>query len=115
MYEEVKDSGQKVTSVRWVITQKYRGSKMTYKARLVAKEFEEKNLQDIRKDSSTCCKDNFCSVLCIILSKSWTIHSVDVKFVFLPEKRINRYMFKTSKRSRNIKNLETKNNCLWTL
>ena len=35
--KEIKDNGQKVMSVWWVITQKFKGNKMTYKARLVVR------------------------------------------------------------------------------
>ena len=55
---ETEDVGQRVISVRWVIKQKFKNNKMTYKARLVARGFEE-NLNNIRKYSPTCCKDNF--------------------------------------------------------
>ena len=56
--DETEDVGQRVISVRWVIKQKFKNNKMTYKARLVARRFEE-NLNNIRKYSPTCCKDNF--------------------------------------------------------
>ena len=59
VYEEIEDRGQKVVSVRWVISQKFNDNKMKYKARLVARGFEEDNLSSIRKDPPTCCKDNF--------------------------------------------------------
>ena len=32
VYEEVKDHGQKVVSVRWVITQKFKNNEIRYKA-----------------------------------------------------------------------------------
>ena len=70
-----------------------KNDKIVYKARLVARGFEEDNLEEIRKDSPTCCKDNFRLVLCIISSKSWTIHSVDVKSAFLQGKGINRDIY----------------------
>ena len=56
--DETEDVVQRVILVRWVITQKFKNNKMTYKARLVARGFEE-NLNNIRKYSPTCCKDNF--------------------------------------------------------
>ena len=82
VYEEVEDSGKKVISVHWVITQKFKDNEMRYKARLAVRGFEEENLKDIRKDSPTCCKDNFCLVTSIIAFNQWKIHSVDVKCVF---------------------------------
>ena len=57
VYEEAKDKDQKVVSVRWVISQKFKGNKMKYKACPVARGFEENNLCSVRKDSPTCCKD----------------------------------------------------------
>ena len=83
VYEEVEDSGQKVISVRWVITQKFKDNEIRYKAHLVVRGFEEENLKTIRKDSPTCCRDNFCLLTGIIASKQWKIHSVDVKSTFL--------------------------------
>ena len=93
VYKEVEDNGQKVISVRWVITQKLRDNKLTYKARLVARGFEEENLNDIRKDSPTCCKDNFRLLTCIIASNQWNIHSIDVKAAFLQGKEISRDIY----------------------
>lgn len=36
VYERVENKGQMQISVRWVVTQKYKDSNITYKARLVA-------------------------------------------------------------------------------
>ena len=44
VYEEVEDKDQKVVSVRWLLSQKFKGNKMKYKARLVDKGFEKDNL-----------------------------------------------------------------------
>ena len=55
VYEEVEDRGQKVVSVRWVISQKFKDNKLDYKARLVVRGFEEDNLSSIHKDFPTCC------------------------------------------------------------
>ena len=93
VYKEVEDNGQKVISTRWVITQKFRDNKLMYKARLVARGFEEENLNDIRKDSPTCCKDNLRLITCIISSNQWKIHSVDVKAAFLQGKGISRDIY----------------------
>ena len=88
VYDETKDVGQKVILVRWVITQKFKNNKMIYKARLVAREFEE-NLNSICKDPPTCCKDNFRLVLSIIVSNSWTIYSLDIESAFLRDQKID--------------------------
>ena len=41
VFEEVENEGQRVKSVRWAITKKNKDQKLTYKARLVARGFEE--------------------------------------------------------------------------
>ena len=47
VYEKVEDSGQKVVSVRWVISLKFKDNKKKYKAHLVARGFEEVNLSSM--------------------------------------------------------------------
>ena len=47
---------------------------MIYKTRLVARGFKE-DLNNIRKDSPTCSKDNFRLVQSIFVSNSWIILS----------------------------------------
>ena len=83
VYEEVEDRGQKVALVRWEISQKFKDNKMKYKARLVTCGIGEDNLSNIRKNSPTCCKDDFRLTLSIIISNKWIIHSADVKSTFL--------------------------------
>ena len=53
VYEEVKDEGQPVVGVRWIVTNKIKEGVSKTKARLVAKGFQEKFDTDIRKDSPT--------------------------------------------------------------
>ena len=50
VYDETEDVSQRVISVRWVITQKFKNNKMIYKASLLARGFEEENLNNICKD-----------------------------------------------------------------
>ena len=64
-----------------------------YKARLVARGFEEEHLNKLRKDSPTCCKVNFRLVVSIIASNMSTIHSVDGKSAFSRGKEINRDVY----------------------
>ena len=71
VYEEVEDSNQKEISIQWVITQKFKGNKIIHKSPLVIRGFEEENLKDIRKDSPTCCKDNFRLTASKIASNQW--------------------------------------------
>ena len=62
---------------------------MIYKTRLVARGFEDENLNNMRKDSPIFCKDNFRLVLCIIVSNSWIIHTFNIKSAFLQGKKID--------------------------
>ena len=67
---------------------------MIYKACLVARGFEEENLNNIRKYSPTCCKNNFSRlVLSIIVSNSWIIHFLNIKSPFLQGKKIDRDVY----------------------
>ena len=54
VYEKAKDSSQKVISVLWVITQKFKDSEVIYKAPLIVKGFVKENFKDINKDSPAC-------------------------------------------------------------
>ena len=67
---------------------------MYYKARLVARGFEESNLNEIRKDSPTCCKQNFRLLLAIVVTNKWKVHSLDIKAAFLQSDKINRDLWK---------------------
>ena len=90
VYVEEEDVGQQCISTRWVITEKYKEGSRVVKARLVARGFEERNLNDIRKDSPTCGKDSLRLLLVIVASNEWTINSLDVKSAFLQGKDISR-------------------------
>ena len=93
VFEEVENEGQRVISVRWVITKKNKDQKLTYKPRLVARGFEELGQDNIRTYSPTCCKENFRLVLRIIVSHKWKIKSRDIKHFFLKGQPINRVIF----------------------
>lgn len=69
--------------MRWVITKKLKEGKSNTKARLVARGFEEENLDKIRKDSPTCTKDHLRLMLIIIATHHWLVNSLDVKSAFL--------------------------------
>ena len=93
VFEEVENEGQRVISVRWVINKKNKNQKLSYKARLVTRGFEELDKDNIRTDSPTCCKENFRLVLTIILSHKWEIKSLDIKSAFLQGQPINSKIF----------------------
>ena len=83
VFEEVENEGQRVTSVRWLITSKNKDKKFTYKARLDACGFEKLDRDNIRADFPTCREENFRLVLTIIVSHNWKIKSIDIKSAFL--------------------------------
>ena len=78
---------------------------MSYKARLVVRGFEESNLIDIRKDSTTCCKENFRLLLAIVVTNKWKVHSLDIKSAFLQGKNIDRELYLKPPSEAGIKNL----------
>lgn len=82
VYEEVGDQGQKVRSVRWVITDKIKNSSVINKARLVACEFE-KDPTNLCKVSLTCSKETTHITLSLASSNQWICHMVDVKSAYL--------------------------------
>ena len=54
---------------------------------------EEENLNEIRKDSPTCSKENLRIVLAIISSHHWQASSLDVKSLFLQGNQIDRDLY----------------------
>ena len=66
---------------------------MRCKTCLYARRFEEENLNSVRKNSTTCCKDNFHLVLSIIVSNRWIVPSDDIKLAFLQGKGMSRDVY----------------------
>ena len=92
VYNEVADEGQDTVSVRWVPTEKEVNNVKVKKARLVARGFEEFNV-DLPTDSPTCNKESLRTVISVISSKGWDINSLDVKAAFLQGKEIDRDVY----------------------
>ncbi len=93
VYEEVEDEGQHPrVSTKWVCTEKEKGGQTVTKARLVARGFEENDPQ-IRTDSPTCTKQSLRLLLCIIASKNWRLHTLDVRSAYLQGHPISRDLF----------------------
>ena len=67
---------------------------MTYKARLVDRGFKEENINKIRKDSPTYCKENLLVMLLIIITSKLIVHSLDVKSTFLWGNKIDQEITK---------------------
>ena len=108
VFAEVEDKGQSAISSRWVITEKYKEGEKFVKARLVARGFEEDQINDIRKDSPTCGKDSLRLSLTLFASMDWQIHSLDVKSAFLQGNAIEREVYIIPPR-------EVNTNKLWKL
>ena len=81
MYQEVDDENQSKISVRWVITEVIEGVTRT-KARLVAREFEDLNLNIVKADSPTCGRENLRLLFCIIASFDRSINTIDIRAAF---------------------------------
>ena len=93
VFTEVEDEGQPGVSCRWVITEKYKEGERCIKARLVARGFEEAEMDRIRKDSPTCGKDSLRLCLTLLATMGWQINSLDVKAAFLQGSPIEREVF----------------------
>ena len=91
VYEEVEDEGQSTMSVRWVLTEKNKGSSKIVKARLVARGFEEN--KDFQTDSPTCAKESLRVGFAIIAMRGWSCHSLDIKAAYLQGEKIERDVF----------------------
>ena len=80
---------------------------MTYKARLVARGFEESS-ENLKKDSPTCSKESLRMLLAIISSNNWKLHSLDVKSAFLQGSLLERDVFIKPPKEANT-------SCLWKM
>ena len=92
VFEEVVDVGQKVITVRWVITEKFKEGKLDTKARLVARGFEEAT-NNLRKDSPTCSRESIHLLFIVASSNGWDCNSIDVKSAYLQGDAIDRDIF----------------------
>ena len=106
VYREIPNEGQSTISTRWVLTRKNSNNQMKYKARLVARGFEE--VLPSRTDSPTCSKSFLRLIFTLVASNKWLLHSLDIKSAFLQGMPIDREVF--------IKPpSEAKTNSLWLL
>ena len=92
VYEEVENRGQKVMSVRWVVTERMKEAKPITKARLVARGFEE-DTENLRKDSPTCSKEGVHIIFIIASANRWDVHTLDIKAAYLQGSEIGRDVF----------------------
>lgn len=93
VYTQVPDQGQCKISTRWVYTNKNVNGKQIYKARLVARGFQERDAGNIRNDSPTCSKESLRIALAIMASNHWVCKSMDIKTAFLQSKELDRLIY----------------------
>ena len=116
MFTEVVDYGQWKMSTTWVISEKLcNGSKVT-KARLVARGFEEEDLNTLKTDSPTCSKESLRLIMAISSAYNWVCHSLDIKAAFLQGNSIEREVFLKPPPEANAKGIAWKlNKCVYGL
>ena len=88
VYDEVEDKGQDRVSVKWVIKQKIKENRLTYKGRLVARGYEDTS--ETRNDSPTCHKDSVRIMMAIASAKNWNIEAIDIKAAFMQSQSLLR-------------------------
>lgn len=92
VYEEVPYNNQCTISCRWVLTKKTNRGKTVYKARLVARGYEEDTLQ-LKTDSPTCSKESLRLLFSILAANNWSLHSIDIKSAFLQGQPLEREVY----------------------
>ena len=92
-YDEVKDEGQSTIGSRWVITrkQKHDGQKTEFKARLVARGFQE--LDKPQSDSPTALRESFKLFMAVAANQDFSLASVDIRAAFLQAKVLDRDVY----------------------
>ena len=113
VYTEVEDEGQQCISVRWVMRPKIIGGKVSIKARLVARGYEEDN--NFRTDSPNSTKEGLCVVLSVFLSLNWSIKSIDVVTAFLQGKPMKREVYLRPPKEALTNKLWQLNKCVYGL
>lgn len=93
VFEEQEYSGQKCISLKWVCSLKQTKAGIQPKARLVARGFEDPDLDKIEKDSPTCCKSALRTVIAVTMQKGWKLQSMDIKTAFLQGEKLNRDVY----------------------
>ena len=109
VFEVSEDTGQKILSSRWVITEKIKDGKKIVKARLVVRGFEEEGESE-GIDSPTCKPEVLKIALSIMKMKGWKIRSIDIKTAYLQGDKIEREVF-----IRPPKDWKTGENQVWKL
>ena len=93
VYEEVKYQNQDCITTTWVCTMKHDKDGPVPKARLVARGFQDKDVDLVRSDSPTCSKESLRVLLVVAASSSWQLNSMDIKTAFLQGRKFERDVF----------------------
>lgn len=99
VYVQVPDQGQPKISTRWIYTSK---NSQTFKARLVARGFQDKDAENLRNDSPTCSKEGLRVALAIMASNHWVCKSMDIKTAFLQSKKLERQVYLNPPKEANV-------------
>ena len=102
VYTQVPDQGQPKILTRWVYTNKESNGKQTFKARLVAKDFQDKDACNLRNDSPTCSKESLRAVSGVMSANSWICKSMDIKTAFLQSKKLDRLIYLLPPKEANV-------------
>lgn len=102
VYTQVPDQGQPKISTRWIYTNKNSNGKQTYKARLVARGFQDRDTNNIRNDSPTCSKEGLRIALAIMAANQWMCKSMDIKTAFLQSKQLDRLVYLDPPKEANV-------------
>ena len=108
-FEEVKDVGQDRISSRWVITMKeaHDGQKTKFKARLVARGFQEKDPKLC--DSPTVLRESNKLFTAVAANERFSVLSIDIRAAFLQSKELKRDVYVVPPKD------IAKQGCLWKL
>ena len=91
--EEVDDEGQETIGSRWIVIEKEKhdGKKQNYKARMVAKGFQEKDQPQL--DSPTAAKESFKLLVALAANQNFKVVSMDIRAAFLQAKKLDREVY----------------------
>ena len=93
VHEQVDDEKQSSISVKKALAEKMVERKTQVKARRVAHGFEDASRDDVRKDSSTCERENLRLLFALMSSCNWRINTMDIKSTFQQGKSTERNVF----------------------
>ena len=79
----------KVINTRWIMTKMIKDGREKWKARLMARGFEEREIR-CRMEAPICSMEGLKLCLRVIKREGWQAHSLDVKTAYLQGKAIDR-------------------------